>query len=115
MCAVLRSTVLAWAMAGAIAIAAEGKATNATLPPDVRDVFEWYETLGYPKTASCKWIGVLPGEEVQWGDDPAVWVPTRAFLLSDDDKRFTVLLPDLRQRTFTREMVNLPSRVPAED
>jgi hypothetical protein len=116
--AALRLTGLFWCVAGTMTAAAEEKAASATLPPEVQKAFEWYDTLGYQKTSALQWVGVLPGEEVP-SYDPKVEklarVPTRAFLLHDDDKQFSVIMPDLRQRTFKKEVVTLSISLPPEE
>src|SRR5262245_41592646 len=96
------------------ATAAERKPEVTELSREVREAFAWYETLGHPKTARLTWVGVHPGYEVEWDNEPPVMVPYRGFLLSDDKHHFTVLGPDLRQSVFKKEVVSLPVRVPAK-
>lgn len=67
-----------------------------------KNLFTWFDSLGFPKLAGKKFVRVATGNWFQAGNDPRKNRYLHGFLLRENGKRFTVLTMDLTQNRYEK-------------
>lgn len=73
-----------------------------------KDLFAWFDGLGLPDLAHCKFIQISTGETVRESGQPARNTYYRAFLVKDDGPSFTVLTLSLETLTYVKTAPDKP-------
>jgi hypothetical protein len=104
-----RAMKIAMAMlVGLTALLVLGVGARPAPADETQESFAWFDGLGFPDLARCKFIRVATGQSYQERGQPPKKSFLPAFLIKDDGPRFTVFTTTLETQTYTKTAPDKP-------
>jgi hypothetical protein len=84
------------------------QAAAAVSPEEDKDIYAWFDTLGFPDVTKCFYAEVATGHWFRQGNDPPENTYIRAFLAKDEGPSFTVFTLGINTQSFTKTGAGTP-------
>ncbi|MBK8041059.1 MAG: hypothetical protein IPK22_28580 [Verrucomicrobiaceae bacterium] len=82
----------------------------AEVSEEARQAYEWFSTLGFPEVKGAKWAEVTQTYDSFMGDETGTH-KLHGFLITETDKDFFILLPDLTVKTMPKGVSKTPFQI----